>query len=73
MCGLEVIDNGIIYDGKKMTVRSKRIGKGYVLNVDGKKIRVNSEQLVLMYTYFSVMYKQYSKEVAKEGGVYDRV
>lgn len=66
MSGLELIDNGIVYEGKKMTVLPRKRGKGYVLNVDGRKIKVNNEELVLMYTYFSVMFKSYSQKIEKD-------
>ena len=61
-----MIDNGIVYEGKKMTVFPRKHGKGYVLNVDGRKIKVNNDELILMYTYFSVMFKSYSQEMEKD-------
>ena len=69
MAGLEVVDGGVIYNGKKMTVKQKRNGK-MVLDVDGKKICVNEDRFTLMYTFFSMMYKTYTKEM--EGGIYDK-
>ena len=66
MSGLGLIDNGIVYEGKKMTVLPRKHRKGYVLNVDGRKIKVNSDELILMYTYFSVMFKSYSQEIEKD-------
>ena len=65
MTGLEVIDGGVIYNGKKMTVRQKRNGK-MVLDVDGKRIRMSEERFTLMYTFFSMMFKSYSNELEKE-------
>ena len=72
MTGLEIIDGGVIYNGKKMTVRQKRNGK-MVLDVDGKKIRMSEERFTLMYTFFSMMFKSYSNELEKEkkGGNHD--
>lgn len=67
MSGLEVIDNGIIYEGRKMTLLPKKRGKGHILNVDGRKIKVNDDELVLMYTFFSMMFKTYSKDMKKSG------
>jgi hypothetical protein len=70
MNSLELIDNGIVYEGKKMTVLPKKHGKGYVLDVDGRKIKVNDDELVLMYTFFSMMFKTYSKDMKKRSGIY---
>lgn len=66
MSKLDLIDNGIVYEGKELTVSPRKHGKGYVLNVNGRKIKVNNEELVLMYTYFSVMFKTYSQEIEKD-------
>ena len=66
MSELELIDNGIVYSGKKMTVLPRKHRKGYVLNVDGRKIKVNDDELVLMYTYFSMMFKTYSDDIKNE-------
>ena len=67
MNSLELIDNGIMYEGMKMTVLPRKRGKGYVLDVDGRKIKVNDDELVLMYTFFSMMFKTYSKDMKKSG------
>lgn len=66
MSGLELISNGIVYEGKKMTVLPRKHRKGYVLNVDGRKIKVNNDELILMYTYFSMMFKTYSEDIKNE-------
>ncbi len=66
MSGLELIDDGIVYEGKKMTVLPRKYRSGYVLDVDGRKIKVSNDELILMYTYFSVMFKSYSQEMEKD-------
>ena len=66
MSGLELIDNGIMYEGKKMTVLPRKHRKGYVLDVDRRKIKVNNDELILMYTYFSMMFKTYSEDMKNE-------
>ena len=64
---LVVEENGdVTYNGHSMRVVQKKSGNGYVLNVDGKRIRVSTGQFVLMYTYFSVMFKHYSAEMEQE-------
>ncbi len=64
--GLFVDENGAVtYEGRTVSVSQKSSGK-YILDVDGKKIRVTPEQLVLMYTYFSVLFKHYSAELEHE-------
>ena len=67
MSNIEMIDNGIVYDGKKIVAKRKKRGDGYVLNIDGKKMRVSSDQFLLMYAFFSLMYKTYSNE---DGDIY---
>ena len=61
--GIMIDENNVIYDGMKMSVEQKPHGrKNMVMNVNGRKIRVTQDQFVLMYTYFSLLYKQYSEE-----------
>ena len=55
----------ITYEGRTMSAVQKKSGK-FVLDVDGKRIRVTPDQFVLMYTYFSVMFKYYSKKMEQE-------
>ena len=61
--GIMIDENNVIYDGMKMSVEQKPRGRrNMVMNVNGRKIRVTQNQFVLMYTYFSLLYKQYSEE-----------
>lgn len=53
--GIEVIENGLIYNGKKICVKNKK--NKYVIDADGKKIRVSSDQFVLLYAFFASMFK----------------
>jgi hypothetical protein len=67
--GIEIIENGLIYDGKKVLVKDKK--NGCIINVDGKKIRVNNDQFILLYTFFAALFKDVcSKEDKKKEEVY---
>ncbi len=56
----------VTYEGRTMSAAQKKSGK-YVLDVDGKRIKVTPDQFILMYTYFSVMFKHYCAKMEKEG------
>ena len=52
---IEIIENGLIYNGKKICVKNKK--NRYIIDIAGKKIRVNSDQFVLLYAFFASMFK----------------
>ncbi len=58
-----VNENGAVtYEGRTMKVFQKSSGK-YIMDVDGRKIKVTSEQFVLMFIYFSILYKGNSRKM----------
>ena len=64
MGNITTIENGIMYNGKKVTVVQK--GNNFIINADGKKIKVDEERFVLIYTFFSMVYKSYAEDLKKE-------
>lgn len=61
--GIELIKDGVKYNGKELTVKSNKAGDRFVFNVDGKRIRLNSDRFVLMYTFFSMLYNKSCEDV----------
>ncbi len=62
---IETTDNGVIYNGRKLTVSPGRRNK-VILDVDGKKIKVDGERFLLMYVFFSLLYGSNVKTMEEE-------
>lgn len=55
-------DGELFYEGRRIHVRRSRFGNRYILNVDGKRIRVNEDRFTLLYAYFSAVFMQVTSE-----------
>lgn len=63
MNDIKLIEGGVECDGKRITVSRGPNDKKYVINVDGKKIRVNDDKFFLLYAYFCAIHEHVKKEM----------
>ncbi len=53
---------GITHNGRRMEMKRSRSGKGFIFDVDGKKIKVSDDQFTLMYIFFTTMSQSINSE-----------